>query len=465
MVATSQFTNLLCSMQNSVVSECQRLVAKIHSRRVTKCDAPECVHESFGGSSQFALYLINTVSECLASNGCLEPELHGQDLLRLVESMVHLAEEGLCLQCTSLIGCQITHTFARNKGYRDKCRFEYKPTAYSICITNLIPLLLAQCLAYPSVSDYFLLKTEIYRVIVSLFTATFQGGAPLPRDAGEAALTQTTAGLRKTWVARLLITSNIRHMQWRELILRQKLLLDLFKILVGIVKWYFAIKQRSDFNATQLDATLEDMRHLFIITAFAIHHAHRCLTDSQKEAYVDEKYFDNRVYRHNAVIGEHFSSISQMLSAHFRDKQKRLTHDEHFIKVFMQSVLLLIEKEYMEKSECFYRMFRRPQLKTIRYKRKVMKCHWHLCNKRRVDCKGNEFRKCAKCQVSRYCSRLHQKLDWKCGHHQSVCKLYCTDPHAEQQKRKNDLQVSEMLQCSRAQTLLCCSQGFPFNKK
>ena len=121
-------------MQTSVVSECQRLVDQIHSRCVTKYNTPTCVHQSYGEPSRFALYLIGAVSECLASNGYLEPEPHGQDLTRLVASMIQLAEEGMCLQCTSLIGCQIAHPFARNKGYREKCKFELKPTAYNMCI-------------------------------------------------------------------------------------------------------------------------------------------------------------------------------------------------------------------------------------------------------------------------------------------------------------------------------------------
>eukprot|EP01083_Nonionella_stella_P010211 29175_1 len=437
--------------------QCTDLFTELISKHQRNYDCNECSHrsntsillsENVSNSNDYITNIITLIGDCFQRNGLYESEYKPIDVTKLTVLAFQFFTKGSCLKCASYLGCQINATFAKNESYASSCKLCFtEPNHYNNSVYYLTLILQSHCLRYPSICHFFISKTEMYRDMIVHYLNCFKGGCTVGThntdftDTGRYNLVPKV----KLIIAEQLIANRFSSKQWKMLIFRQKVLLDLIKILGDEVERYFVFKQS---NSTPDEETMSSIfrtwKYLFVFAALMIHKTHKYMSDQQKVVFICEPNRSNRhkVY-YNRFIRKYQKKIAALIGfmEFFYKDVDLLDQNDRFVRLFMYAVIELLQKGYWNKSKVFYRIFRRFQRRVWRIKHREMKCHWIMCKTKRKD--GVTLKKCAKCHISRYCSRLCQKMDWNYGSHDKVCALYSIDTHELQQKRYEEYQFQQ----------------------
>eukprot|EP01084_Bolivina_argentea_P300455 518081_1 len=269
-----------------LTTQCNDLFGEIRSNYLLKYDTSNCNHAygHYNTSNQttneyeYVGQLIQEIDCCFLNNGYSDNKYTSNDVLRCKTIIQQYKSSGSCLKCAILLGCKIGCCIAKNKSFANSLTVKLDVNDYSNNILALTGIIHSHCLSYPSISDYFMCKTQIYREIVSFFTSTFKSTPCICFNE------DWNPGLYiKLSVAQQLIATNIKDEQWKLLIFRQKILLELFKIIVGELNKYF-LSQKMGIKVTETAFTLtfKSWKYLFILVTLIIYRTHKYMSDSQK---------------------------------------------------------------------------------------------------------------------------------------------------------------------------------------
>ena len=159
----------------------------------------------------------------------------------------------------------------------------------------------AFCMSYPSVSHYFTQQTEIYRELVSALRNAFQSRYINRTFHAQFTHSFDIMAMVKVNILKQMISNKFKSKQWKILILKQKILLDLMPAIIDELQKYFVFRKTGDKpNDKAILMIFKTWKYVFIFMTLLINKMHRYMTDKEKEVFVSDPNANPLRVDHNA---------------------------------------------------------------------------------------------------------------------------------------------------------------------
>eukprot|EP01084_Bolivina_argentea_P004678 8883_1 len=123
----------------------------------------QCVHHKFVSINEYKTNIITIIKDSFDDSE--NEQVNVIKTMKTIDSFIRIRNKGACLKCISLIGGQITHLYVKHCSV--SCQMSVPKIStnflYTILLSNTVYVL---CLSYPSISDYFIKKTSIIRLLI-----------------------------------------------------------------------------------------------------------------------------------------------------------------------------------------------------------------------------------------------------------------------------------------------------------
>eukprot|EP01084_Bolivina_argentea_P187062 322299_1 len=313
----------------------------------------------------------------------------------ILRDLFNKCTEGICRQC-ALILCPILHTFISFMTGKQK---ELGISVIDNDLTIALSMFVSYVLQYPNLSMFYFKETKFLNEIINLHQYEFSSML----------LKTTTSNTNSPFYS--IIDERISH-SYRNLFIYGNQLsrnLILFKyhqteppkvFAAGMDCFTSLILQEFDILLNESiirEFSIQTMSNMLTIYILLIHSGYRMKSNVE---------FINNVKKWETA----FLEIKKRLNS--------VDIAKWDLKILLRELASFFV-ESLNKTNTHYRIRQIYGQSVWKHKWSTMQCQYYKCDKRRKDCK------LYRCQCpARYCSKSHQKKDWKFQNHKTICELY-----------------------------------------
>eukprot|EP01084_Bolivina_argentea_P054102 99235_1 len=337
-----------------------------------------CLHNGLSSSMEYIQHSLNVMCGSPASNNILL-NLHN-NLPAIDKELVRS-----CLQCCLLMTSD-NGDITLNSGFKWTTSTVYHMLNW-----------FQECMRHPCITRYYMRQSDMYVNIMELLLSMLTH-----KWLDTEYLCTLYAQILPCGCQIAVNLSLLKIQQWSELIGRN-FMKCLLNAIYNQIELYCLYEKEQNSNFLKCIRSTANM--FFVLSVFTLHFSkkikHETLNDGDWQSFwVD----------HDTNLKMFCERLPKLLDV------KRWTQTFNLI---FGTLLWVIENQYFgDRSSTYYALKKHmKQYQTIC--KENMKCHWNLCAKKRKNVV--KLYKCKKCQVSRYCSKRCQKLDWKKGYHKLLC--------------------------------------------